>query len=315
MRGEQKISLYWITAILVSAPFVIIVTRMAHRFNLRKLEASLVSFLMITFALVFPTALRREELLHWILGLCGFLLFTTGVIALRNRSKIPQEKNFTADEAKEQDNISYPEEERAIEIPEILRPEHGQERIREEAGDSENNAIPEESEKSEEPEAILFEEIKKPEDVIEVDRERDEVEKSHERDEDKAFESMNQEMLGGSETLEKTEPPLIHMKEFGLQELIEKGFQAKEQERFHLAAEWFILALDQKPSYDIAFYLIVETCEHWKNGSSIYDALDKVTPYINEYIQNAPPEWRTQLMGWLENENLPVPGEILGRID
>lgn len=264
------------------------------------------SFLMITFALVFPTALRREELLHWILGLCGFLLFITGVIALRNHSKIPPEKDFAVDEAKEQDNISYPEEERAIEIPEILRPEHRQERIREEAGDSENNTIPEEFEKPEEPEAILFEEIKKPEDVIEVDRERDE---------DEAFESMNQEMLGGSGTLEKTEPPLIHMKEFGLQELIEKGFQAKEQERFHLAAEWFILALDQKPSYDIAFYLIVETCEHWKNGSSIYDALDKVSPYINEYIQNAPPEWRTQLMGWLENENLPVPREILGRID
>lgn len=314
MRGEQKISLYWITVILVSAPFIVITTRMAYRFNLKKWEAALVSFLMIAFALVFPIVLRREKVLHWLFGACGLLLFTVGITAIRNRAQSPPESSITVDELKEDDMfrpdeaaishqeeaaISYqeedtvslsaedgpsdPVEEKRADTPEVLLPEYEPEAAEEEAVETEVNRCEE---------AGLLEEVTKLEEI---------------RPEEK---SINDDILLVSEPVEKTEPPLIHMKEFSLQELIEKGFQAKEQERFHLAAEWFMLALDQKPSYDIAFYLIVETCEHWKNGSSIYDALDKVAPYINEYIQNAPPEWRIQLMEWLDNENLPVPGEF-----
>ncbi|SHN82221.1 hypothetical protein SAMN02745215_03768 [Desulfitobacterium chlororespirans DSM 11544] len=333
MRGEQKISLYWITVILVSAPFILIMTRMAYRFNLKKWEAALVSFLMITFALVFPTVLRCEKVLHWLLGVCGLLLFTVGITAIRNRSQPPPESSIAVDEPKEEDDvfcpdeaaishqeeaaISYqeedtvslpsedgpsdPVEEKRADTPEVLLPEHEQEAaeeaVKEEAGDAEPMEILDEDE-SVETEANLCEEANLLEEVTKLEEIRPEEK------------SINDEILSASEPVEETEPPLIHMKEFSLQELIEKGFQAKEQERFHLAAEWFMLALDQKPSYDIAFYLIVETCGHWKNGSSIYDALDKVTPYINEYIQNAPPEWRTQLLEWLDNENLPVPGEF-----
>lgn len=370
MRGEQKISLYWITVILVSAPFIVIMTRMAYRFNLKKWEAALVSFLMITFALVFPTLLRREKVLHWLFAVGGLLLFTVGIAAIRNRSQSLSESSIAVDEAKEKDDISYQEEaaifyqeeaaisyqeevaisyqeedtvslpaedgpsdqveEKRADTPEVLLPEREQKAavevaVKEEADDAEPVEVFDEGEEPVETEAnlcqevSLLEEITKLEeiglgDIMEAERERDEAEEPCTSGEDKAEKSINDELLLASEPVEKTESPLIHMKEFSLQELIEKGFQAKEQERFHLAAEWFMLALDQKPSYDIAFYLIVETCEHWKNGSSIYDALDKVAPYINEYIQNAPPEWRTQLMEWLENENLPVPGN-LGRID
>ena len=342
MRGEQKISLYWITVILVSAPFIVITTRMAYRFNLKKWEAALVSFLMIAFALVFPIVLRREKVLHWLFGACGLLLFTVGITAIRNRSQSPPESSIIVDEPKEDDvfcpdeaaishqeeaSISYqdeaaisyqeedtvslsaedgpsdPVEEKRADTPEVLLPEHEQEAteeeaVKEEAGDAEPMEIFVEDEESVETEANRSEEANIIEEVTKLEEIRPEEK------------SINHDIPLASEPVEKTEPPLIHMKEFSLQELIEKGFQAKEQERFHLAAEWFILALDQKPSYDIAFYLIVETCEHWKNGSSIYDALDKVAPYINEYIQNAPPEWRTQLMEWLDNENLPVPGEF-----
>lgn len=257
-------------------------TRMADRFNLRRLEATLVSLLMVSFALIFPYVLRREKVLLWSVGVCGLLLISTGVMVFRNRQKADKEKNGALDES--QDEVSN--------------------------GDQDHDKIV----------------------ILEGSKENIEIENAEEPREIEASESTNFEVPGESEVCKESEPlgdqkqlqsedllasmiGPIHTKEFSLEELIEKGFQAKDQGRFHLAAEWFMLALDQKPSYDIAFYLIVETCEHWKNGSSIYDALDKVAPYLNEYIQSAPPEWGTQLMEWMEKENLPIPSQILGRID
>lgn len=96
-------------------------------------------------------------------------------------------------------------------------------------------------------------------------------------------------------------------RQFTLEELIDNGFEAKEQGRFHLAAEWFLLALDQKPNYDITYYLIIDACEYWKNGSYIHEAYDKLTPYIKDFMQNAPLEWKHQLSEWLRGRNLPIP--------
>lgn len=93
---------------------------------------------------------------------------------------------------------------------------------------------------------------------------------------------------------------------FSLEEIIEKGFQAKEEGNYHLAAEWFLHALDRKPTSDIAFYLIIESYRHWKNGYSTKEALSKVSPYINEYIKDAPPEWRIKLAEWLQDEKLSM---------
>lgn len=94
------------------------------------------------------------------------------------------------------------------------------------------------------------------------------------------------------------------VEEFSLEEIVEKGFQAKEKGNYHLAAEWFIYALDRRPSYDIAFYLIIESYWHWKTGYSTIEALNKVRPYINDYIKDAPSEWRMKLTAWLEEEKV-----------
>lgn len=239
-------------------------TRMANRFNLKRLEATLVSLLMVSFALVFPSVLRREKVLQWGVGVCGLLVIFTVVMVFRERKKVGKEENDSLNKPQVEAAFSYQDDDEIIRfkgIQEDIETVNVEEPLEVNASESIVQEIPRESEAG--------------------------------------TESEDRVASAGS--------PIIHTAEFSLEELIEKGFQAKDQGRFHLAAEWFILALDQKPSYDIAYYLIVETCEHWKNGSSINDALDKVTPYLNEYIQSAPPEWGTQLMEWLEKENLPIP--------
>jgi hypothetical protein len=90
--------------------------------------------------------------------------------------------------------------------------------------------------------------------------------------------------------------------DYSLEEIIEQGFQAKEEANYLYAVELFISALDKKPSPDIAFYLITDSYWLLKQSTLSNEALNRVEPYINEYMESAPPEWLVRLSEWLQKE-------------
>jgi hypothetical protein len=94
------------------------------------------------------------------------------------------------------------------------------------------------------------------------------------------------------------------VKGLSLAEIIDKGFQAKEDGQFHLATEWFIAALELKPDPDVAFYLIIESYWHWKKCYSAEDAWSKLSGYITEFMVSSTPEWRQKLRTWIKTENI-----------
>lgn len=94
------------------------------------------------------------------------------------------------------------------------------------------------------------------------------------------------------------------VKRLSLVEIIDKGFQAKEDGQFHLTAEWFIAALELKPDPDVAFYLIIESYWHWKKCYTAEDAWSKLSGYITEFMENSTPEWRQKLRTWIKTENI-----------
>ncbi|WP_242825389.1 MFS transporter [Desulfitobacterium dichloroeliminans] len=305
--------------------------------NLKKIEVLSASLLIVLFAQIFPYALRHGRILLWILGVGGFLLLAIVIMVARNRERVINEEDTYSDQPEVID-LKGSEEAQIVTDSTVVLIEVQQqmdleaevaedddskaELIVEDLADAANyKEFKDSKEPTESIEATEAPELPVEPELIEV------IELEQDNEPLEPIDAGFYEEPNGFETVllsEETESnasssSLItsfrQTEEFGLEYLIDRGFQAKEQGRFHLAAEWFILALEQKPSYDIAYYLIMEICEHWKNGSSIYDALDKVTPYLNEYIQNAPPEWGIKLVEWLEVENLPVPREILGRND
>lgn len=307
IRGEQEISLYWITVIGVSAPFIIILIRMSGQFYLKKLEAVIVSLLMLSTALVFPSFLRREKILEWVLLVCGLLLIFGGVMLIRNRLNGEIEKQSSGT-SKEED-LADLEEKAVAGVTEELENQNDPER----RGILGIYVDPEAVHIEHEEQLVELEWYEQSKELEEYEEQSLEIEESVEPIEHQA--SIGDEGIDWTGEQDQEQVTRQDNAEFSLEQLIEKGFLAKEQGRYHLAAEWFILALDQRPSYDIAYYLIVEACEYWMNGLSTYDALDKVAPYLNEYIQNAPTEWGEKLMEWLKKEKLPFPGNYLGRID
>lgn len=94
--------------------------------------------------------------------------------------------------------------------------------------------------------------------------------------------------------------------QLSLEDSLEKGFQAKEEGNYQLAAEWFIYTLDNKPVADIAFYLIVDSYGLLTNIISSNEALERVKPYIIEFFKEAPSEWCIELMEWLEKEKIRI---------
>ncbi|MGI1660564.1 MAG: MFS transporter [Desulfitobacterium sp.] len=305
------------------------VLRIADRAKSKKGEVVFASLSMLIFAQIFPYALRQERILLWIFGVGGFLLLAIVIMVARNRAKDINEEDTNSDQTEVID-FKESEETQFVTDPAVVLIE-AQHQIDLEAVDLDSTAeiivddlfdatnYEESTEPAEETETTELEEPVEPVESVELAESIERVEAVE--SEQPAEQTEVIDFKEYSEPIEPMAPtsPLItsfrQAEEFSIEDLIDRGFRAKEQGRFHLAAEWFILALEQKPSYDITFYLIVEICEHWGNGSSIHDALDKVTPYLNEYIQNAPPEWGIKLVEWLEVENLPIPREILGRTD
>jgi len=221
-------------------------TRYAERFNLGKLEVIIATSLLCIHSLMFPSYLRKEQVLLWGLLSGGILICTWGIWAIRRRLNSDQENDSLEMKDTINEAPSLEEEESVNEAPSL----------------------------EEEPvnEATTLLEKIEPHDEVACSGEGDSYE----------------------------------VERFSLEEIIEKGFQAKEEGNYHLAAEWFLHALDRKPTSDIAFYLIVESYRHWKNGYSTKEALSKVSPYINEYIKDAPPEWRIKLAEWLQDEKLSM---------
>lgn len=93
------------------------------------------------------------------------------------------------------------------------------------------------------------------------------------------------------------------MSVLSFEQLIEKGFEAKEREEHQKAADYFYLALKTEPAPDIAYYLITDSYGLWKSADLVDDALSKLVPFINKFQNEAPIAWQNRLAKWLiENE-------------
>ncbi|NMA69486.1 MAG: hypothetical protein GX958_08730 [Desulfitobacterium sp.] len=346
LRGEQSISQYWTTVIMVSAPFVLILTIFAQYFKLKRLEAFLLSSSMVGLALLFPYAWQRGLHIYWAFGLGILLLPTMGLLIkrllnpLQVKEEVPQrhiaKENVSAQSLVVEEKFNEPEKaekekviemhsvEPAKQIEEIPGLENITEEysgISEEIGKIEKHA----DQVTETEEIVVVETVKEVEDEERtMVEELEEVEKEDDDEEDEqsldkiqpkeidegAIEVPSEEIyLEVAVVKEKVEFEDLEVEleaGFNLEELINKGFQAKEQGKFHLASEWFLLALEEEPTPDIEFYLLVDIYKYWKNGNSPQEALDKVTPYLLEYMAKAPSQWTTELKEWIRNEKLPI---------
>jgi hypothetical protein len=268
---------------------------------------------------MFPSYLRKERVLIWGLLSGGILICPWGIAAIRGHKKNTElekeeseEELAVLEEEEPIEELAVLEEEEPVEELEVLEVEEPVEELEvlEEEEPVEELEVLEEEEPVEE--LVVLEE-EEPVEELAVLEEEELVEELAELEEKEPVEEIGElkeeepvEELTSFDRIELLEEAnwSNEVLEYSLEEIIEKGFQAKEEEHYHLAAEWFIYALSRKPASDIAFYLIVESYQHWQNGFSPKEALNKLSPYINQYLEDAPPDWRFKLSSWLKEEKV-----------
>ena len=91
-----------------------------------------------------------------------------------------------------------------------------------------------------------------------------------------------------------------------IEELIDWGFKEKHSENFGQAASYFSHALDQGPTPDLAFSLIMDCYWLWNNIGEHDYAVTQLKPHVQKYLLIFNTELLLQFDTWIIKEDLQV---------
>jgi len=89
-----------------------------------------------------------------------------------------------------------------------------------------------------------------------------------------------------------------------IDELIEQGFNEKNDNNFVRAADLFYKALSLEPTPDLAFYLIMDCYWMWNNLGERDYALTQLQKYIKKYLPQFNLELSNRFYNWMAKANL-----------
>jgi len=91
-----------------------------------------------------------------------------------------------------------------------------------------------------------------------------------------------------------------------MDELLDLGFQEKQDENFEKAASYFYQALSKDPIPDLAFSLIIDCYWLWNNLGQRDSARSQLQTYIRKYLPLFSTELRLQFEAWMVKEDLEI---------
>ena len=91
-----------------------------------------------------------------------------------------------------------------------------------------------------------------------------------------------------------------------MDELLDLGFQEKQDENFEKAASYFYQALSKDPIPDLAFSLIIDCYWLWNNLGQRDSARIQLQTFIRKYLPLFSTELRLQFEAWMVKEDLEI---------